>query len=81
MRDTEDIDVAVTAGNFVLAVGDFRHFIIADRIGSTVELVENVVDSATGRPTGQRGVIHYWRTGSNVATVNAFRILNVATTA
>jgi len=34
-----------------------------------------------GRPTGQRGVLMWFRTGSDSVNDNAFRLLNVATTA
>ena len=36
---------------------------------------------ANRRPTGQRGALLWFRTGSNVVVPQAFRLLNVATTA
>jgi predicted phage gp36 major capsid-like protein len=36
---------------------------------------------ANRRPTGQRGALLWFRTGSNVVVPQAFRLLSVATTA
>lgn len=74
------IDVAVTASNYVLVYGDFAQFVIADRIGSTLELVPHLFGT-NRRPTGQRGAYLWFRTGSDVVVPNAFRMLDVATTA
>ena len=74
------INAAATEHNYVAVYGDFSHFIIADRVGSTLELIPNVM-GANGRPTGERGALLWFRTGSDVDTVNAFRLLDVPTTA
>ena len=74
------INAAATEANYLLAVGDWSHFVIADKIGTVVELVPHVFGSSR-RPTGQRGFFAHFRTGSDVIVDNAFRILNVATTA
>jgi HK97 family phage major capsid protein len=71
---------AVTANNYVLLYGDFQHFVIVDRIGTTLEIMPHVVGT-NRRPTGQRGAILWFRTGSNVVVPNAFRMLDVPTTA
>jgi len=61
----------------VLLYGDFAAgFTIVDRIGSTLELVQNLFGEH-GRPTGQRGALLWFRTGSDVVVPNAFRVLNV----
>lgn len=73
-------DTGATADNFVLAVGDFNEFIIASRIGATMDFIPHVF-GANGRPTGERGAHLWFRTGSDVSMVNAFRLLNLATTA
>ncbi|MDO3403428.1 phage major capsid protein [Mycolicibacterium neoaurum] len=73
-------DAAATANNYLLLYGDFNNFVIADRVGSTLELVPHLV-GANRRPTGQRGALLWFRTGSNVVVPQAFRLLNVATTA
>ncbi|OBF91046.1 major capsid protein [Mycobacterium sp. 852002-51163_SCH5372311] len=71
---------AVTENNYLLLYGDFSQFVIVDRIGSTLELVPHLFGSSR-RPTGQRGALLWFRTGSDVVITNAFRLLNVATTA
>ncbi|MBE1558255.1 phage major capsid protein [Nonomuraea africana] len=82
--ETSDMDSSInpaaTADNHVLIYGDFSQFVIVDRIGTTIELIPNLF-GANRRPTGQRGAFMWFRTGSDVTTVNAFRMLNVATTA
>lgn len=63
------------AGNdAVLLYGDFQQFLIVDRIGTTIELVPHLF-GANQRPTGQRGALLWFRTGSGVLVPNAFRVL------
>lgn len=71
-------DGTATADNYVLLYGDFSQFLIVDRIGATLERVDHLV-GANRRPTGQRGALLWWRTGSDVLVPNAFRLLNVET--
>jgi HK97 family phage major capsid protein len=75
------INAAATANNYVLLYGDFQAgFVIADRIGTTVEFISNLF-GANNRPTGQRGLFMWFRTGSDSVIDNAFRMLDVPTTA
>lgn len=65
-----------TTGSKMALYGDFRQgFVIVDRIGSTLELVPHLV-GANRRPTGQRGALLWYRTGSDAVVPNAFRMLN-----
>ncbi|WP_319454254.1 MULTISPECIES: phage major capsid protein [unclassified Mycobacterium] len=73
-------DAAATATNYLLLYGAFEQFVIVDRIGSTLELVPHLV-GANRRPTGQRGALLWFRTGSNVVVPQAFRLLSIPTTA
>ena len=73
-------DAAATAANYLLLYGDFKQFCITDRIGSRVELIDNLVGSSH-RPTGQRGAFLWARVGSDSLIDGAFRVLNIATTA
>jgi HK97 family phage major capsid protein len=61
--------------DFTLLAGDLTHFAIVDRIGAVVELVPHVFGPGR-RPTGERGFLLHWRTGSDVLNPDAFRILN-----
>jgi HK97 family phage major capsid protein len=75
------INAAATENNYVLLYGDFaRGFVIVDRIGSTLELVPHLFGS-NRRPTGQRGALLWFRTGSDAVIPNAFRLLSIPTTA
>ena len=75
------INAAATESNYCLLYGDFAAgFVIVDRIGSTLELVPHLVGS-NRRPTGQRGALLWFRTGSDVVIPNAFRLLSIPTTA
>lgn len=75
------INAAATEQNYPLVYGDFgQGFVIADRIGATLELVPHLF-GANRRPTGQRGALLWFRTGSDVVVPNAFRVLSVPTTA
>lgn len=74
------VNPAATESNHVALYGDFSNFVIVDSIGTRLELVQHLV-GANRRPTGQRGAVMWWRTGSDIVTPNAFRLLNVATAA
>ena len=58
--------------NYPLIYGDFSQFVLVDRIGSTVEIVSHLFGS-NRRPTGQRGALLWFRTGSDVVVPQAFR--------
>lgn len=67
-----------SAGNDnVLLLGDFKQYLIADRVGATVEFIPHLfgVATPTNRPTGQRGWYMYWRTGGDALIDDAFRLL------
>jgi len=73
-------DTAATADNYALLYGDFEHYVIADRIGMTVEFLPHLV-GANNRPTGQRGWYAYYRVGADSVNDAAFRLLNLETAA
>lgn len=64
-----------TGSENVLIIGDFRHYVIADRVGATVELVPHLFGTTNNRPTGQRGLYAMKRTGGASVADNAFRLL------
>jgi HK97 family phage major capsid protein len=67
-----------TTGSKVLIFGDWQHFLVGDRLGMSAELIPHIFGAAQGNlPTGQRGLFCYWRTGTVVSAVNAFRYLEV----
>jgi HK97 family phage major capsid protein len=64
----------ITTGSKILAMGDFRSFVIVDRIGIDLEIVSHLIGS-NQRPMGQRGIYAMWRNTSKVLDANAFRVL------
>jgi HK97 family phage major capsid protein len=64
----------IAVGEPILVVGDFRHYVIVDRVGATVELIPHLF-GANRRPTGQRGWFLWWRVGGDARVPNAFRAL------
>jgi HK97 family phage major capsid protein len=69
------IPTALTTGTTQLLYGDFRAgFRIADRLGMTAEIVTHLF-GANRRPTGERGLFCYWRTGSKTVVPEALRYL------
>lgn len=67
---------ATTGAASLMIVGDWSNFLIAQRVGMTVEVVQHVMDTTTGTPTGQRGLWAWARIGSNVVVPEAFRVLS-----
>lgn len=64
-----------TAGNDnVMVYGDWSHWVITDRIGTSIELVQNLF-GANRRPTGQRGWLMWSRVGADAVVDAAFRLL------
>jgi HK97 family phage major capsid protein/HK97 family phage prohead protease len=72
-----DSTPAGTIGDRYLLLGDFRQFLIVDRVGMTVDVVPHLF-GANQRPTGQRGLYAMWRNNSKILVDNAFRILHKA---
>lgn len=64
----------VAADAFPLVVGDFSQFAITQRAPSAVEMIPHLF-GANARPTGQRGLWLWLRTGADVLVPNAFRVL------
>ncbi|WP_426568098.1 phage major capsid protein [Streptomyces canus] len=76
--ESEDMDgvVNATQDNYLAVYGDFSNYVIADRVGMTVEFIPHLVGS-NRRPTGQRGWYAYYRVGADSVNDGAFRMLNV----
>lgn len=75
------INAAATADNFVLLFGDFSNYVIADRVGMSVEFIPHLFHTGNNRPSGSRGWYAHYRVGANVVDAGAFKLLNVATAA
>jgi HK97 family phage major capsid protein len=48
-------------------------YLIVDRLGMSVEVIPNLFDATTGFPTGQRGVMAFWRNTAKVINVDGGR--------
>ena len=64
---------ATSSGAKLAVLGDWSRFYIGGRVGMTVELIPHLFATGGNRPSGQRGVFAYWRTGTTVAVANAGR--------
>jgi HK97 family phage major capsid protein len=66
---------ALTAASKIMIFGDFRYFLIVDRIGMQVELVPHIFGATNQRPIGARGILALWRNTSKVLSAAAFKTL------
>jgi HK97 family phage major capsid protein len=66
-----------TGDNYVLILGDWSNYVIADRVGMTLELVPHLFATGANRPSGQRGLYGFARTGADSVNDNGFALLNV----
>jgi HK97 family phage major capsid protein len=75
-NEASAMSAQVAAGNKIAILGDFRYYLIVDRVGMAVELVPHLFGS-NRRPTGQRGLYAIWRNSAEVLSPAAFRVLKV----
>lgn len=68
-------DTASAGNDNVALYGDFRQYLVVDRVGATVEYIPHLFGTGNNRPTGQRGWYMYWRTGGDALIDDAFRLL------
>ncbi|HEY5989175.1 MAG TPA: phage major capsid protein, partial [Streptosporangiaceae bacterium] len=62
-------------GSLEAIFGDFGQFLIVDRVGVSM-IYDPLVQGAGGiLPSGQAGWFMFWRTGTALSTVNAFRVM------
>jgi HK97 family phage major capsid protein len=68
-----------TTGDKIVIGGDFKQAVlIGDRLGTTVEVIPHLFGPAQGNlPTGQRGLVMWWRSGCVVRNPNMLRYLEV----
>ena len=64
----------LATGSKILLMGDFRYFIIVERIGMSISNIPHLF-GANRRPTAQSGLFAFWRNASKVLDANAFRVL------
>ncbi len=64
-----------TGASNILVLGDFSNFLVAQRVGMSVELVPHLFSTGANRPSGQRGWFAYARHGANSVNDLGFRLL------
>jgi HK97 family phage major capsid protein len=75
--EAEAMDSTASGTNkLFLVFGDFNNYVVADRIGATMEFIPNLFSTGNGRPTGQRGWLMRKRVGADSVNDGAFRMLN-----
>jgi len=75
------VTVSGAVSNFILVFGDFENYVIADRIGTTVEFIPHLFHTGNNRPSGSRGWYAYFRGGADSVNDDAFRLLDVPSAA
>lgn len=80
-EDMESLDASATATGRILVYGDFSNYVIADRIGMTVEFIPHLFHTSNNLPKGQRGWFAHYRTGADSVNDGAFRLLAIPTVA
>ncbi len=73
-----DGTLSAAAADYLVLSGDFKQFAIVDRVGTSIEVIQNLVGT-NHRPTGQRGFLMHYRSGSDVLVQDAFRLSNFST--
>lgn len=81
MKSSALINPAASADNFIMVLGDFSNYVIVDRVGVSVELVPHLFHTSNNRPSGQRGLYCWFRTGADSVNDAAFAMLSIPTAA
>lgn len=72
------VSTLTTDGAIIVVFCDPKSYIIVDRIGMNVEVIQNMLNGATPSfPTGQRGIYMYWRNTAKPIAADAGRSLSV----
>jgi HK97 family phage major capsid protein len=83
--EAEGMDGVVTTtgavNNYLLVFGDFSNYVIADRIGLSVEFIPHLFHTGNNRPSGSRGWYAHFRVGADSVNDDAFRMLDVPSAA
>ncbi len=75
LSDSAPTFTGTTGASNILVVGDFSHYLVAQRAGMNVELIPHLFATANNRPSGQRGLYAYCRVGADWVATNAARLL------
>lgn len=67
--------------NFILVFGDLSNYVIADRIGMTVEFIPHLFHTSNNLPNGKRGWMAHARMGADSVNDGGMRLLDMASAA
>lgn len=73
--EASPMSTSIASGNQVLVQGDYRQFLIVDRVGMGIELIPHLFGPTNRYPVGERGILAIWFNNSQVLVPNAFRVL------
>lgn len=71
--EASTMGTTIATGGTVAVLGDFNKYVIVDRVGMNVELVPHLFATNANRPSGQRGLLFFWRNSAKVVDPLAFR--------
>lgn len=74
----DNAPLTATSDVVPVILGDWRNFLIAQRVGATIETMQHMIDTTSGNPNGTRGTFMWERIGSGVVNPNGFRYLRNA---
>ncbi|MDH3193312.1 MAG: phage major capsid protein [Acidimicrobiia bacterium] len=75
--EASDMSSTITTDQLVLLLGDFENYVIADRLGTTVEFIPHLFATGANRPSGQRGWFAHYRVGADSVNDSAFKVLRL----
>jgi HK97 family phage major capsid protein/HK97 family phage prohead protease len=67
----------ISSGQYALLQGDFKQYLIVDRVGMGIELIPHLFGPTNRYPTGQRGILAIWFNNGQLLVANAFRLLEI----
>lgn len=71
-HEASTVPAAEVDGDPFLVLGDFKKYLVVDRIGMVMDAVPHVFGT-NHRPTGQKALVAYWWFGGLLLDPNAFR--------
>ena len=76
--ESEDMSSATsTTTSFIMVYGDLSNYVIADRIGVTVDFIPHLFHTTSNRPSGQSGWYASYRVGADSVNDGGMRLLSV----
>jgi HK97 family phage major capsid protein len=73
--ESSQMVATIVGGSRILLMGNFKYYLIVDRVGMSVEVIPHLFGAANRFPTGQRGLYAMWRNGGKVLSESQFRFL------